>query len=88
MGIVVWLLIGAVVGAIFAPGKRYAFPTGRSACLIGGMGGGFLGGGVVTVATGSRETCVYAPSTAAAACGALLIVAAVGWAGRGGGSPA
>ena len=87
MSIGLWLLIGAVVAAIVAPSNRYAFPNGRPACVLGAMAGAFLGGGILTVATGSSETCVYAPSTPAAACGALLIVAAVGWAGGGVGSP-
>ena len=82
MGIVVWLLIGTVVAAIFAPAKRYAFPTGRTACLIGALAGAFLGGGIVTVAAGSGQTCLSALSTAAALCGALAIVTAVGWAGQ------
>lgn len=83
MGILVWLVIGAVVAAICARSERYAFPTGRSACFIGGTAGGFLGGGIVAVTTGSSQACVYAWSSVAAACGALVIVAAVGWAGRG-----
>ncbi len=82
MGIVVWLLIGAAVAAVFAPSTRYAFPTGRPACVIGGMAGGFLGGGTFAVATGSNQTCVDAGSTGAATCGALVVVAAVAWAGR------
>ena len=88
MGIVVWLAIGAVVAAICARSSRYAFPTGRPACVIGGMAGGFLGGGSFAVATGSSQTCVYAWTSAAAAGGALAIVMAVGWAGRGERPPA
>lgn len=82
MGILIWLLIGAVVAGICARSRRYAFPTGRAACLVGGTAGGFLGGGVVAVTTGSSQACVHAWSAGAAAGGALLIVAAVGWAGR------
>ena len=82
MSIVVWVLIGVGVAAAIAPNNRYAVPSGRPACLLGGMAGAFLGGGVLTVATGSDETCVHGSSSAAAACGALLIVVAVGWAGR------
>lgn len=82
MSIVVWLLIGAAIAAIFAPSERYAFPTGRPACLIGAMAGAFLGGGIVTIAAGSSQACLSVLSSAAALCGALVTVTAVGWAGR------
>lgn len=82
MGMIVWVLIGAALAGLSAPSRRFAFPAGRPACLLGGMAGGFLGGGTLTVATGTSQADLYAPAGVAAGAGALLVIAAVGWAGR------
>lgn len=81
MGIMVWLLIGAALGAMSAWRRRFAFPAGRPACLLGGMAGAFLGGGTLTAATGASQAGFHAPSSATAVAGALAVIAAVGWAG-------
>lgn len=81
MGMIVWLLIGAALAGLSASSRRFAFPAGRPACLLGGMAGGFLGGGTLTLATGTSQSGLYAPAAATAGAGALLVIAAVGWAG-------
>ena len=87
MGIFVWLLIGAVVAGIYARSRRFAFSAGRPACLLGGIAGGFLGGGTLTAATGASQSDLHAPATAAAVAGALVVIAAIGWAGGSEGGP-
>lgn len=82
MGIVAWVLIGAALGVIFASNQRFSFPGGRPACILGGVAGGFLGGGILSAATRASQTGIQASSLGAAGAGALLVIAAVRWAAR------
>lgn len=84
MSVLVWLLTGWVIARACARSARYEFPSGRTACVVGGTAGGFLGGGFYEVATSATGVLLYAPSAAAAAVGALVVIGAIGWAGNDG----
>lgn len=77
-----WLATGFLVAYGLARKGPYGFPNGREACLAGGTAGGFLGGGFYAVTIDATGILLVAPSVAASVAGALLIGAAVGWAGN------
>ena len=81
MTVMLWLVTGFLVAWVLTRKGPYGFPNGREACLAGGTAGGFMGGGFYAVATDAPGILLVVPSVAAAVAGALLIGAAVGWAG-------
>jgi uncharacterized membrane protein YeaQ/YmgE (transglycosylase-associated protein family) len=74
MGIVSWIVLGAIVGILvnwLLPGK---FPGGVIGTTAGGMGGAFLGGAIFSLATDRGVSGFDALSLLIAFVGAALLL--------------
>ena len=74
VGIVFWLLLGAVVGCLVSRIAPARLPGGIWAFCLGGMAGGFVGGGSVALVTGRNAAAVEPLGVVTAMVGAALLV--------------
>jgi uncharacterized membrane protein YeaQ/YmgE (transglycosylase-associated protein family) len=77
VGVVSWIVLGALVGCLVsrvAPGR---LPGGVWAYGLGGMAGGFVGGGSITLLTGRDAAAIGVPQLVVAVLGAGLLVLVV-----------
>lgn len=52
MGVLIWIAVGALVGWLAGRLAPSRLAGGAWACRLGGMAGGFVGGGIVALLTG------------------------------------
>jgi uncharacterized membrane protein YeaQ/YmgE (transglycosylase-associated protein family) len=81
MGVVSWIVLGALVGLVVharAPGR---FPGGAAGTVAAGTAGGFLGGGIFTLAAQRATSRLDLTALGIAVVGAVLILAAARSAG-------
>ena len=58
MGVLIWIIAGALVGWIAGRLAPARLPGGAWAYRLGGMAGGFVGGGVIALLTGGSAATV------------------------------
>ena len=86
MGILGWIVLGLIVGALanlLLPGR---FPGGLLGTIVGGAVGAFLGGALFSAVTGRGITGFNLVSLLIAFIGAALLLTLLRLAGQGGGN--
>jgi uncharacterized membrane protein YeaQ/YmgE (transglycosylase-associated protein family) len=74
VGVVTWIVAGAVVGWLVSRLAHVRLPGGVWASCLGGMGGGFVGGGIVAVLSGRDAATVDPLGVIVAVAGAAALV--------------
>jgi uncharacterized membrane protein YeaQ/YmgE (transglycosylase-associated protein family) len=82
VGIVSWIVVGAVVGCLVSRVAPAHLPGGFWAYFLGGMGGGFVGGGSTVLLTGRNAATIDPFALVVALGGAALLVLIVRKAAR------
>jgi uncharacterized membrane protein YeaQ/YmgE (transglycosylase-associated protein family) len=74
VGVVTWIVAGAVVGCLVSRLAPARLPGGVWAYCLGGMAGGFVGGGIIALLTGGNATTVDPLGVLVAVAGAAVLV--------------
>jgi uncharacterized membrane protein YeaQ/YmgE (transglycosylase-associated protein family) len=74
VGVLIWIVAGAVVGWLVSRLAPARLPGGILAYCLGGMAGGFVGGGVIALLTGRNATTVDPLGIVVAVAGAAVLV--------------
>lgn len=77
MGIVSWIVLGAVVGLLVNRGGPGQFPGGLAGTVVGGAAGAFLGGATFTLVASRAATGLDPISFPVALLGAALLLTLV-----------
>jgi uncharacterized membrane protein YeaQ/YmgE (transglycosylase-associated protein family) len=74
VGILIWIVAGALVGWLVGRAAPASPPAGVWTCLLAGMAGGFVGGGVIALLTGRNAATVDVLGVVVAIAGAAVLV--------------
>jgi uncharacterized membrane protein YeaQ/YmgE (transglycosylase-associated protein family) len=74
VGIVSWIVLGAVVGCLVSRVAPARLPGGVWAYCVGGMAGAFVGGGSIALLTGRNAGTIDPLDLVVAVAGAALLV--------------
>jgi uncharacterized membrane protein YeaQ/YmgE (transglycosylase-associated protein family) len=82
MGIVSWLVLGLIVGALANTFVRGSFPGATLGMIVGGVAGAFLGGAIFSLIAGRGVTGFDLVSLVVAFIGASLLLVLLRWVGH------
>jgi uncharacterized membrane protein YeaQ/YmgE (transglycosylase-associated protein family) len=74
VGVLIWIVAGAIVGWLAGRLAPAHLPGGAWAYRLGGMAGGFVGGGIIALLTGSDAATVDPLGVVVAVAGAAVLV--------------
>jgi uncharacterized membrane protein YeaQ/YmgE (transglycosylase-associated protein family) len=74
VGVVTWIVAGAVVGWLVSRLAPARLAGGVWVYCLGGMAGGFVGGGIIALLTGSNAAAVDPLGVLVAVAGAAVLV--------------
>jgi uncharacterized membrane protein YeaQ/YmgE (transglycosylase-associated protein family) len=74
VGVLIWIVAGAIVGWLAGRLAPARLPGGAWAYRLGGMAGGFVGGGIIALLTGRDAATVDPLGVVVAVVGAAVLV--------------